>query len=347
MNIRSNKGRLTHPVALAFPLALIFLSIVAFVPPVASADPAPPLALEGFVEVNGVRLQYLDWGGSGPALILLHGLADNPHVFDDLAPAFTDRFHVIAYARRASGNSDVKGPYDVITLTNDLHGLMDALGIAKAVLVGHSAGGDEITELAAESPERVLGIIYLDAAYDWADSDSHAAFAALPSQLLERPAGAMASLEAFRRYQQETLYSRLNDMRRVEANLRDKVVIRTDGSLWDRTSPQLIEALYAALFANKAREYARVRCPALAIYAEHVLDVHDANPRRHAAFLEFENRYWQPFQRTSIERAQRELAGVRIVRVPDSRHASFFLTHRKLVVSEMRRFLNVAVGAAR
>src|ERR1700736_6267142 len=36
---------------------------------------------------NGIRLHYLDWGGLGPALILIHGGLDNAHVFDDLAPA--------------------------------------------------------------------------------------------------------------------------------------------------------------------------------------------------------------------------------------------------------------------
>lgn len=105
--------------------------------------------MEGLVVVNGIRLQYLDWGGSGPALILIHGIADNPYSFDDLAPALTDRFHVVAYARRGSGESDAVGPFDVETLTEDLRGVMDALGIAKAALIGVSAGGDEVTQMAA------------------------------------------------------------------------------------------------------------------------------------------------------------------------------------------------------
>jgi pimeloyl-ACP methyl ester carboxylesterase len=74
----------------------------------------------GFVTVNGVRLNYLDWGGSGPALMLIHGGGDNPQIFDDLAPAFTDRFRVVAYARRGHGQSEAKGPYDTATLTEDL-----------------------------------------------------------------------------------------------------------------------------------------------------------------------------------------------------------------------------------
>jgi hypothetical protein len=55
-----------------------------------------------FAMVNGVRVHYLDWGGTGEPLILLHGLGDSPHCFDDLAPAFTDRHRVVAYAREVT-----------------------------------------------------------------------------------------------------------------------------------------------------------------------------------------------------------------------------------------------------
>jgi pimeloyl-ACP methyl ester carboxylesterase len=64
----------------------------------------------GFVIANGIRLHYLDWGGLGPVLILIHGGLDNAHIFDDLAPAFSDHFRVIAYDLRGHGHSDAKGP---------------------------------------------------------------------------------------------------------------------------------------------------------------------------------------------------------------------------------------------
>jgi hypothetical protein len=54
------------------------------------SDPADHKS--SFVTSNGVRLHYLDWGGSGPALILTHGANENPHYFDDLAPAFAGQF---------------------------------------------------------------------------------------------------------------------------------------------------------------------------------------------------------------------------------------------------------------
>jgi pimeloyl-ACP methyl ester carboxylesterase len=325
-------------------LTALLLSIQGLAPIKAWAGAYWPM--EGFVDANGVRLEYLDWGGSGPALILLHGLADDPHRFDDLAPAFTGRFHVIAYARRGSGNSDAKGPYDIVTLTRDLLGLMDALGIEKANLVGHSAGGDEITEMAAEHPERVSRLIYLDSAYDWGEPDFRAAYDALPSKILELPASAMASLDAFRSYQKMMWYRELDDMTRIEADLRERVVIQPGGSLKDRAPREVVDALYSALWTNKLRDYKRVRCPALAIYAEHLYDLHVADIKHRDILVTYEQMYWGPFQRESIERVRRELANVEIARVRGL-HDSFFLTDRQEVVKLMRRFLSQSPKPAR
>jgi pimeloyl-ACP methyl ester carboxylesterase len=330
--------RLCVTLGALFAIALLCASGVA--DQVWTGRPVSRQSLEGFVQVNGVRLQYLDWGGRGPALILIHGLADNPHVFDDLAPAFTDRFHIIAYARRGSGSSDAQGPYDVSTLTEDLHRLMDALGIAKADLVGVSAGGDEITEMAGRYPERVDRIVYLDAAYDWADPDFKSAYEALPTYVFDRTADAMASLAAFRSFEKMTSYRELDDMSRIESNLRAKLVIRSDGSLEDRIPKSLTAALFTALMDNKLLDYSRVRCPALAVYAEHsLLDVHASDPRQREDAIAFEQKYWDPFQEKSISKLRRELPHVTIVRIPDSRHGSFFLTHRQEVVTAMRKFL--------
>ena len=307
------------------------------------------VAVEGFVDVNGVRLQYLDWGGGpGPALILVHGLADNPHVFDDLAPAFTDRFHVIAYARRGSGSSDVKGPYDIGTLTEDLRGVMDALRIRKADLVGYSAGGEEVTNFAAEYPDRVNRIVYLESAYDFTDPDFHAAVNALPIHPFDRPASAMSSLDAYRTYAQATSYPELDEvgMKRIDANLIAKVVVQPDGTLRDRTPKSVIDALYSALWTDRGRQYSRLRCPALAVYSESLYDLKIADPQRRKELVAFERQYWQPYQVKSIERVRREIADVEIVKVPGA-HAVFPLTDRQHLVEVMRRFLEVTVQTAK
>ena len=329
--------RLSRPIALA---CICVVSSCGILSPSRVLAETPASPIEGFADTNGVRLQYLDWEGTGPALILIHGLADNPHVFDDLAPAFTDRFHVVAYARRASGSSEVKGPYDIGTLTEDLRGLLDALRIRKASLVGYSAGGDEITNFAADHPDRVDRIIYLDAAYDFADADFRAAVNNLPVGPFERPASAMSSLNAYRSYEQATSYPEFSDsdMQRVQANIYAKVVIQPDGTLHERTPKSVIDALYAAQSKNKRRQYARVRCPALAIYSENLYDLNVSDPQQRAQIVSFEDKYWKPYQVKSVERVRRELAHVEIVRSGGA-HGNFTLTHREQVVNTMRRFL--------
>ena len=123
---------------------------------------------EKFVEANGARLEYLDWGGRGPTLILLPGLGSSAHVFDRLALHFTSRFHVIALTRRGQPPSSIPpGGYDLATLSDDIWKVMQALGVSRAHLAGAGVAGAEMTRLAALYPHRILSIVYLDA-YDGA-----------------------------------------------------------------------------------------------------------------------------------------------------------------------------------
>lgn len=121
-----------------------------------------------YAHVNGVNLNYLDWGGNGPVLVMVHGIGDDPHIFDDLASRLHDRFHIIAYARRGHGLSEAPpGPYDAARLTEDLRQLVDHLGIQRMSVLGWSMGADEATAFAGKYPERVDKLIYLDGGYDW------------------------------------------------------------------------------------------------------------------------------------------------------------------------------------
>src|SRR5687768_16061150 len=120
-----------------------------------------------FVKANGVKLHYLEWsGGKAGVLLMLAGLGNDAHIFDDFAGKFTDRYRVLALTRRGYGESDKpRTGYDVKTRVEDVRGLLDALGIAKATLIGHSLAGDELTAFASAYPARVDKVVYLDAAY--------------------------------------------------------------------------------------------------------------------------------------------------------------------------------------
>jgi pimeloyl-ACP methyl ester carboxylesterase len=124
-----------------------------------------PYEAERFVKVApGVKLEVLDWGGSGEVMVLLTGSGDNAHVFDYFAFQFTNFFHVIGITRRGwLPSSQPKNGYDVETRAADDIKVLDALGIKKAVFVGHSIAGAELSKIAARYPRYVDKLVYLDA----------------------------------------------------------------------------------------------------------------------------------------------------------------------------------------
>jgi pimeloyl-ACP methyl ester carboxylesterase len=300
------------------------------------SDPSPHKS--GFVSANGIRINYLDFGGSGPTLILIHGLGYDPHIFDDLAPAFTDRFHVVAYARRGHGDSEAKEPFNTIEFTEDLRGLMDVLGIKKAHLAGWSMGGNEITEMAGKHPERVNRIVYLDSAFDWGDPVFVQAVQQAPPVFLSVPASAFKSLDAYLARERTVTFPSLSDTHLIEACIRDLLVIQPDGSVQLKTSEATGQALFNALLTDR-RDYTKVHAPALAIYAESMRDVHNGGEELRELALEWERKYMDPFRAASVERIRRELPNVEVVNVPGT-HMDFFFRSRQQVVAAMRRFLS-------
>jgi pimeloyl-ACP methyl ester carboxylesterase len=291
----------------------------------------------GVVTANGIRLHYLDWGGSGPALIFIHGGLDNAHIFDNLAQAFSDHFRVIAYDLRGHGRSDAKGPFDTATRTEDLRGLMDRLGIAKAHLAGWSLGGNDITAMAGSHPEKVDSIVYLEGAYDWGSPALADAFKFVPIDF-QAPASAMKSLDAYRAYQKSVWFPAVSDMSRFEAYVRDLVVVQPDGSVRRRMTDSVTQDVLRTTLTGR-RDYTKVRSPALAIYAETFFDVRHGDPAQLAKNLDWERRYLGPFRAASIDRIRRELPSVEIVKVPGT-HKDFAFTSREQVVSAMKRFLS-------
>ncbi len=290
---------------------------------------------ERFVETNGVRLNVLDWGGTGPALILIHGYGDSPHVFDDIAPTFTDRFHVVAYARRGHGKSSGGESFSNATLAADLKGVMDTLGIAKASLAGWSMGGNEITAAAGLYPDRVEKIVYLDGAYDWSDPKFAGSLGELPIAI-EPSAEARKSFDAFTAWWMPTWWPG-GEVTRAQAYLRDISGLAPDGSL--HVVPDSANAARAfGELLSEHRDYTKVKSPALAIYAEIFLSQPGKDSAATATLTAWEAKHAAPFRTASQERIRRELKGVEIVTVPGS-HMTFMFVSRDSVAAKMTRFL--------
>lgn len=140
----------------------------------AQADSSPHKVQMVTVEPD-VRLEVLDWGGSGLPLIFLAGAGDTAHRFDNFAPQFTKQHHVYGITRRGSGASSAPAPangnYSADHLGDDVLAVMAALHIERPVLVGHSIAGQELSSIGSRFPEKVSGLIYLDAATGFAFYD--------------------------------------------------------------------------------------------------------------------------------------------------------------------------------
>ncbi|MCE9646150.1 MAG: alpha/beta hydrolase [Chloroflexi bacterium] len=134
------------------------------VPESAIADPDSK-----FIEINHVTVHYKQEGAGKTTFILLHGFGASVYSWREVMDDFAMRGRVIAYDRPAFGLTErpmpetwAANPYGMDANIELLHGLMDALEVEKAVLVGNSAGGGVSVAFALKYPERVESLILVD-----------------------------------------------------------------------------------------------------------------------------------------------------------------------------------------
>lgn len=223
-----------------------------------------PHEVKSILVERGVRLEVLDWramqSDPAPTLVLLPGLGATAHSYDVLAERLAQDYKVIAMTRRGAGASAKPAHgYDVTQLGEDVLQVMNTLGIDQAVLVGHSIGGEELSYLGANFPERFNGLVYLDAAFDRtgpANKRQRELGRSLPQAPPIRPVEAM-SYDGYGDYMQRLGRQRVLAEGEILAS-------------YDLTSGTIKhEMVYLdAIMANlRAPEYERITIPSLALYA--------------------------------------------------------------------------------
>ena len=119
-----------------------------------------------YVQANGLRMHYLDWGNpSTPDMLLLHGFAQTCHSWDFVALAFSDRFHVVTLDQRGHGDTDWSpdGDYSPDTQQQDIHAFVQAAGLKDLVIMGLSMGGRNAFTYAASHPDDTRALVIVDA----------------------------------------------------------------------------------------------------------------------------------------------------------------------------------------
>lgn len=114
------------------------------------------------LHTNGINLSYSDQGQGQPVLFL-HGLGSRGEDWGFQVPIFATRYRVITADMRGHGESDKPpGPYSVSMMAADVAGLLDALDIDSAHIVGLSMGGMIAFQLVVERPERVRSLVIVN-----------------------------------------------------------------------------------------------------------------------------------------------------------------------------------------
>lgn len=122
-----------------------------------------------FVEADGLRLHYIDFGGEGLPLVLVHSEAWDANTYKDFGTRFSDRNRVLAVSRPGYGQSEGSS-YDVPSQGKSLVDFLDALSIKHAVFAGNASVSSELSYLAENHPRRVAGVIYfIGLAVPWID----------------------------------------------------------------------------------------------------------------------------------------------------------------------------------
>jgi 3-oxoadipate enol-lactonase len=110
------------------------------------------------VDVNGARF-WIEDHGDGPAVLFLHGGLGDVRLFEPQAAALSDAFRCVSYDRRFWGRTEA--PAEPFASVDDALGILDALGIERAALVGLSAGGGLALDIAYSHPDRTWALVHV------------------------------------------------------------------------------------------------------------------------------------------------------------------------------------------
>lgn len=125
----------------------------------------PQIPTSKFVQANGLKFHYLDWGSpESPPLVLLHGVGQTCHTWDLFAAAMAPHFHVMAFDQRGHGDSDWAPDRDYArqTMVNDVAAFTTAAGLDSFFLVGMSMGGMNSMMFTSQNKERVRSLVVVD-----------------------------------------------------------------------------------------------------------------------------------------------------------------------------------------
>lgn len=321
--------------------ALLSMAADAYAQAPSKPDTAPHTVR--FVTVDkDVRLEVLDWGGTGRPLIFLPGGGGTAHDFDTFAPRFTVRHHVYGITRRGSGASSapplIAAAYAADRLGEDVMAVIDSLKIDRPVLAGWSLAGIELSAIGSKHPEGIAGLIYLDAAYSYGYYDPVKGNLLIDANELRNKLDALIARNGPELIGpvDPTVKTTMREL--LEENLPR---LERDLRYWQEMAqslpvvPQSPNGPVNTAILLGAQRISQIETPVLAIFADpHVWPILD-DPAAQAA-MRSEDAAWVDAAADAFEAG---VPSAHVVRLPDASH-ELWKSNRAEVEREMNNFMD-------
>lgn len=274
---------------------------------------------EGFVEANGIRLHYVEWGDeAAPPLVMAHANGFLARLWEPVALRLADGYRVIAYDLRGQGDSD-KPPngYHWRALVEDLRGLLEAFGLRGVPLIGHSSGGAAAACLAAERAEYASALCLIEPiiqppefAASPAPRQAMAAAARKRRQVWDSPHALVETYRlrpTFARWREDVLrlYAEHGLFRREDGHYQLKCSGEVEAQVFENSASLDIWSLVPA-----------IRCPTLVMRGEST----------------------DPFMSSMFQRVAERIPGALLVTIPNAGHLAP-MEEPETVAEEIWRFL--------
>jgi non-heme chloroperoxidase len=301
-------------------------------------DPSPHTVQFVAADKN-VRLEVLDWGGSGRPVVLLAGGGNTAHVFDEFAPKLTANYHVYGVTRRGFGASSFSALENGVDhLGDDVLAVMDALKLNRPVLMGHSIAGAELSSVGTSHPDRVAGLVYLEAGYPYAFDNGKGPtmkhFQEIRGPQPPTPGNSdLASFSALQRWDAQVYGFRI-----PEAEFRQTWVSTSEGRPAKARDFPGSQTLMTIMMGSK--RYTDIPVPALVIFAIPHVPENWINKSTDPAVREAARAYFTTLDVLTEKQAKAFEVGVPTARVIRLLGAHYiFLSDEPGVLREMRAFL--------
>jgi len=326
--------------------ALLAIStLVTVLSPALAQEDRSPHAVRFVVVEAGIKVEVLDWGGSGRPVVFLAGLGGTAHVFDWLAPKLTPEYHVYGITRRGYGaSSSPASGYEADRLGDDVLAVIDSLRLSKPVLIGQSIAGQELSSIGSRHPDKVGGLVYLDAGYAYAyydrvRGDMLIDLPDLQRKLAPLQLAALGQLQSDARKTPQELAQLIKelldtDLPRFEQQLRE-LQAHFAAAPTPQTPLRPFPPVALAIFAGR-QKYTEIHAPVLAIYAlPHEVPAAIANDSVRRAAAEAVDLATTGVQANAFEKG---VTSARVVRLPHANH-NVFRSHENEVLREIRAFI--------